>query len=130
MLLRRTRRVSRAGFTLMEILVVVAIIVVLASVAVPITLGRLTEAKRDVARTVCKSTLTQAVKAYQMKHDEQLPSSLDELVSDPAIGLKRDMLLDPWKHPYHYQQPGSHNVEDGFDIWSGGPSGNEQIGNW
>lgn len=130
MLLRQTRTATRAGFTLTELMVVVAIIVVLAGVAVPITMSVLSQAKVNTAQSVIKAQLSPAVKRYQMAHDEQLPSSLEELVADPKVGLKRDMLLDPWKHPYHYQQPGSHNPEDGFDIWSDGPPGGPQIGNW
>jgi len=41
--------------------------------------------------------------------------------------------LDPWKRPYQYRYPGTHN-KTGYDIFSFGPSGQEDektvIGNW
>jgi general secretion pathway protein G len=133
MLLRQSRAATRAGFTLTEMLVVVAIIVVLAGIAVPITMSKLSEAKRDVAKAHIKSTLVPAVIHYRLKHEEQLPGSLDELIADPAAGLKRDALRDPWNRPYHYSPQTQHGSEDGFDVWSDGPKPgdpNSMIGNW
>ena len=49
------RRSSRNAFTLVEMLVVVAIIVVLAGIAVPITLNVLDSSKRDIAKAQCKT---------------------------------------------------------------------------
>jgi general secretion pathway protein G len=41
--------------------------------------------------------------------------------------------LDPWKEPYQYKYPGTHN-KDSYDLWSKGPHGtdgaDDDIGNW
>ncbi len=68
MLLRKTERRprSRAAFTLVEMLVVVAIIVVLAGIAVPITFSVYDSAQRDTASAVIKGTLAPAVERYRL----------------------------------------------------------------
>jgi general secretion pathway protein G len=40
--------------------------------------------------------------------------------------------LDPWQHPYRYQNPGTHGSGLAYDLWSGGPAndGTTDIGNW
>ena len=60
-----TRSAKRAAFTLLEILVVVAIIVVLAAIAVPITLNVLGEQKKAIAQASMKSNIVAAVKAVK-----------------------------------------------------------------
>jgi general secretion pathway protein G len=128
MILRQTRTAARAGFTLTELMIVVAIILVLAGLAVPITMNALTDAKVGTSRAAVKSILVPAVIRYKLKHDE-FPSNLQELVSDGQI--KSDQLLDPWKQPYQYTPTTQHGSEDGFDVWSNGVPGKGQpIGNW
>ncbi len=47
---------------------------------------------------------------------------------------KREMLVDPWGHPYAYRIPGEHGEYDldsaGADPAAGGHSENQDIGNW
>ena len=64
------RRSSRDAFTLVEMLVVVAIIVVLAGIAVPITLSVLDSSKRDIAKSQCKGLLSHAVERYRMDEEQ------------------------------------------------------------
>ena len=59
----------RSAFTLMEMLVVVAILVVLAGAAVPIYMRYLNEAKKDRARIDVK-TLTEIVESYRIKYND------------------------------------------------------------
>jgi len=56
------------------------------------------------------------------------------LTSDASFpSLKKDLLVDPWGHPYQYRLPGIHKP-DSFDVWSVGPDGvdgsQDDIGNW
>ena len=98
MLLReqRTRRRPN-GFTLLEVLVVVAIIVVLAGAAVPMFMNRLEEAKIRSAWSQTK-TILQTCKTYQLGVGDY-PTSLQELVAPPGGAkpyLKEADLVDPW----------------------------------
>jgi prepilin-type N-terminal cleavage/methylation domain-containing protein len=111
----------RAGFTLTEMLVVVAIIVVLAGIAVPITMNVLSESKIDIAKAHMKGTLVPAVQRFQLKNNEQLPGSLRDLLADPRVGLKEDALLDPWGG--EYQIVADNSVQEGFVITCNGPGG-------
>jgi general secretion pathway protein G len=136
MRLRERREVVRTGFTLMEMLVVVAILVVLAGAAVPIYMNYLENAKKDRAKVDVR-TLAEACQAFQAQHGE-LPASLEVLTQPQADGqlatLETSSLLDPWFRPYQYQAQGQHNAATGKpDIWSQGPrpgDPNSIIGNW
>lgn len=136
MLLRERKAEVRGGFTLMEMLVVVAILVVLAGAAVPIYMKQLDDAKKDRARVDVK-TLGNVCEMYMMKNGAY-PESLVQLTQIPPEGgrpyLEVAALSDPWGHQYQYQNPGTHNAAlQRPDIWSDGPrlgDPNGQIGNW
>jgi general secretion pathway protein G len=125
---------ARAAFTLMEMLVVVAILVVLAGAAVPIYLNYLDNAKRDRAKVDVK-TLQQAVEAYKTEHG-QYPQNLQILTQpDQALGsfatLEQSALLDPWGNPYMFDPSTLHPQTGRAKIWSQGPPGrNMMISNW
>jgi prepilin-type N-terminal cleavage/methylation domain-containing protein len=123
MLVRNVSKTStRSAFTLTEMLVVVAIIVVLAGIAVPITMGVLGESKKKIAAAHIKGTLVPAVQRYQLNHNEQLPGSLQEIIEDRAVGLKVDQLKDPWGNLYQFT-PGSSRTQEGFEIHTTAPDG-------
>jgi general secretion pathway protein G len=140
MLLRQeSQRQRRSAFTLMEMLVVVAIIVALAGIGGFFLLGQLSGAQEDIAKTQVKGPLTQACQAYFIRHKEY-PQNLQQLTQrDPANGNapyldSADALLDPWGHPYQYDASGQQNNGTKPDIWTMAPQsgGNVQtkIGNW
>jgi general secretion pathway protein G len=132
MILRRdVRKAVRSGFTLMEILVVVAIIVVLAGVGGYYLLPRVDEAKEKTALSQVKGPLTMAAESYKLNNDSY-PPSLEALTQAQPNGgqplLERDALLDPWSKPYRYDAAGTNNGGLKPDIWADGPNG--PIGNW
>jgi general secretion pathway protein G len=127
----RRRPTTRRAFTLTEMLVVVAIIVLLASISVPIGIGLYEGAKRSSALAVVKGPLSTAVANYRTRHDE-LPATLDDAFADPALGLDPSQRVDPWGQPYQYSPESSHGMQYG-DIWStcGGQASEENwAGNW
>jgi general secretion pathway protein G len=136
MLMRQRNAAVRGGFTLMEMLVVVAILVILAGAAVPIYMRYLDDAKKGRAKMDVK-TIEKACEAYFLK-EGQYPASLAVLTQMQPDGsrpyLEADAIFDPWKRPYGYSPTPTHNVVSGKpDVWSEGPSpGNpaSQIGNW
>jgi general secretion pathway protein G len=104
MIRRPTQALARSAFTLMEMLVVVAILVVLAGASVPIYLNYLEGARLDRVRIDTKSLET-AVDAYYTRHGDY-PQSLEELTQvDPDTSkayLEVESLKDPWGQYYVY----------------------------
>jgi general secretion pathway protein G len=89
----------RSAFTLLEVLVVVAIILVLASVATVALLNIQKDNKNDIAR-INAITLEKAVKLYMVKHpDAGQPQQLQDII-DFVENKDQSKLLDPWNNPY------------------------------
>jgi general secretion pathway protein G len=140
MILRQTKLLSRgvrSAFTLMEMMVVVAILVVLVSVAVPSYMSYLESSKMKAARTNVE-TLSAIAKKYNLDFG-QYPDSLQTLANTPQPGgtakyCKIDDLMDPWDQPYQYDVNGAKMQAiggEGPDIWSNGKPGTQNpIGNW
>jgi len=130
------RAAARAAFTLMEMLVVVAILVVLAGAGGVIYMRALDDAKKDTAKTQCHA-LAEVAQRYQLKYGE-FPPSLETLTQPTADGgkayLETSALVDPWGRPYQFTAPGPHHAATGApDVWSQGPNladPNGMIGNW
>jgi len=134
MILRKSERARRRiAFTLTEMLVVVAIIVVLAGIAVPTTLHVLDGAKRDAASAACKN-LAHTVEMYM--HDQtnnpsgQLPGSWQDIIDDPKIGLNPDALKDPWGGQYQYVTPSQHGNRLNFDVICTCGGAGDPVGSW
>jgi general secretion pathway protein G len=105
--LRRANR--RAGFTLLEVLVVVAILVILSTVAVVATTRYLEDARKARAQLQCKS-LAQAIDTYYLnpQSGNQYPENLQQLLQPPFGGTSllkngQEDLIDPWGQQYQVQ---------------------------
>jgi len=105
----RQTPLARAAFTLMEILVVVAIIVALAGVGGYFLVGQLISSKADVARLQAKK-LKEACTTYFIRNGS-FPNTLQDLVQPPngGIPVMEDprSIIDPWGQPYQYQNLGT-----------------------
>lgn len=130
----------RQGFTLMEVLLVLMILVVLASMAVTIFGGTQEQALKDAAKGELGVFKT-AISTFQI-HTRKLPSDLKDLVDKPGDSKLAERWhgpyldrapVDPWDNPYRIATPGKHNP-DSYDVWSTGPDGQDgsadDIGNW
>lgn len=116
-----TRR--RSAFTLLEVLVVVAIILVLASVSTVAVLNIQESNKADIARLKAK-TIESAVKIYITRNDGNFPSDLSQVV--PLIeGNAPDKLLDPWGGQYSMQMKTDDAGNQSFYIHCTSPKGQE-----
>lgn len=120
-----------AGFTLIEILVVVIILAALAGMVLPHVLPAGNTARQGIARADI-ANIRMALKMYRL-HTGKYPSGSDglDILTRPSPSYNNEPYLendpvDPWKNPYKYSYPGSHGGL-GFDISSAGPDG--QFGN-
>jgi general secretion pathway protein G len=130
----------RAAFTLMEMLVVVAIIVVLAGVGGAFLLGRLEESKVSAARMQAE-VIGKAVREYNLNNGVY-PPDLNTLLGKDAEGKgpyleTPDALLDPWGRPYQYDQSGANHTRVGAtvqipDVYCMPPNSTDgkPVGNW
>ena len=87
------------GFTLVEMLVVIALIGMLATLVVKNVVPALQGSSETIADAGC-GVIKDAVASYQLKH-KKLPSSLDQLCGgeDPILSNDKD-LYDPWDNKY------------------------------
>jgi general secretion pathway protein G len=139
----RRRREAAAGFTLLELLVVLAILGLLIGLVAPQVIKYFGRAKTDVAR-VDIHNFEQALDLFRLdvgRYPTQ-EEGLDALAAKPA-GLdswqgpyikQSKVPADPWGHPYHYRIPGQHREYDlyslGADDAPGGTGENQDITNW
>jgi len=128
------------GFTLIEVLVVVAILGILAAIVVPRIMDRPDEAKADIGAIV------QALKLYRLDNgfypstDQGLAALAQRPTTQPVPnnwkqgGYLERLPRDPWGGDYQYLNPGTHGEIDvfslGADHASGGEGNGADIGNW
>jgi len=139
---RRAPRHAGRGFTLLELMVVLLILGLLASIAAPRVVKYLRKAKTETAR-IQVDALGAAVDSFNLDNG-RFPTSdegLEALMKAPA-GLtswdgpylkKKDSLIDPWGKPYLYRQPGQQGDFDvytlGSDQRDGGTGDARDLGN-
>lgn len=143
----RALRPARAeqGFTLVEVMVVIVIIGLLATVVMMNVLPSQDRAMTEKARADV-AVLEQAVESYRLEN-LSFPTTeqgLQALVAPPPGlarpdryregGYVRRLPKDPWGNAYQYRYPGEHGR---FDVWSTGADGQKggegddaDIGNW
>jgi general secretion pathway protein G len=127
---RTQRRRNRGGFTLIEILLVVAIIAMLAGL-VAVNIPKYIKSSRVSAAKGQISNFDTALNAYLLDHGKY-PPTLEALTAgdEPVMAT---LPLDPWQNPYKYVFPGRHPPFK-YDISSFGPDGveatDDDIANW
>ena len=143
-----SRYKSQAGFSLIEIMVVLVIMGLLVSIVAPNLLRRADDARVQKVAADFKAIET-TLKIYRLDN-YNFPSSeqgLEALVVKPAIdpipgnwkkgGYLPNLPLDPWGRAYLYLSPAEYNVNGDYDLLSlgadgvsGGEDQNADIGNW
>ncbi len=125
-------RSSEAGFTLIEMLVVITIIGLIVGLVGPRVLNYLSESKMKTAKIQIEG-LSAALDLYYLDNGRYPASSegLSALVQHPAASagwngpyLKTSAVpVDPWGHPYIYKSPGDHTPYEIESYGSVGPEG-------
>ena len=132
-----------AGFTLVEIMVVVVILGILAVLIVPRVLGRSDEARQAAAKHDI-ATVMQSLKLYRLDNgryptnEQGLQALVTKPASAPAPSNWKPYLdkvpKDPWGNTYQYLSPGVHDEVDVFSLGAdgqpGGTGADLDIGSW
>ncbi len=140
---RRSASSALRAFTILEMIVVIAIIGLLVGLTVTNLEKLFGDSKVDLAGVFVRSSIKVPLQQFSM-HMGNYPSTaegLQALITAPASKadrwrgpylLENKIPLDPWGNPYQYRCPGTHN-KDTYDIYSFGKTGVENenvIGNW
>ena len=143
--MQRNAHKRHAGFTLIEIMVVVVILGILAALIVPKVMSRPDDAK-VIAATHDISALVQALKLYRLDNntypttDQGLQALMQRPTTQPippnwkSGGYLDRLPKDPWGHDYQLLNPGLHGEIDVFSLGADGAAGGElknaDIGSW
>lgn len=138
------RRSLRRGFTLLEIMIALAILGLLVGLAVTNTESIFGHAQSQTARMFVAEAIKIPLTTYriQMGDYPSTAEGLQALITPPASKADQwhgpylqdnKLPLDPWHEPYIYRYPGVKN-KTGYDVFSKGPDKTEgtkdDIGNW
>jgi len=143
---RSNRRAPAAGFTLLEILVVLAIIGLLVGLVVSNTDKIFGQSQEAVAKIFVRDSLKTPLVRYRIdigdypSTNEGLaalitaPNGVTDKWHGPYLDVSGGKLpVDPWGQPYEYRYPGVKNP-GGYDLYSKGPDKTaetaDDIGNW
>ena len=120
--IRSSQSGGTAGFTLVEIMVVVVILGLLATLVVPAVMGASDTAREKKALTDVRA-IADAVRLYRVNNGK-FPESLEVLVEKDSKGRSQleELPKDPWDHDYVIRQGDRAND---FEIISVGPDGTE-----
>lgn len=124
---------DKRGFTLVELLIVVTIIILLAGLVGQNLFKRLGKGKQATAKAQIEM-LGQALDQYKLDIG-RYPSTqegLEALITNPGVEgwegpyLKKNVIpKDPWGRPYKYESPGSHGEYDLYSYGKDGAQGGE-----
>ena len=114
---------SRKGMSLVEIMVVIAIIGVLMTVIAVNVLGYLDDANRDAAKIQIKK-MEESLTVYAAKNKNKFPSTSEGLAAIKRYLPNGEVPTDPWGNAYLYFSPGTHG-NNPYEIISLGKDGKE-----
>ncbi|WP_414148196.1 type II secretion system major pseudopilin GspG [Erwinia sp. BNK-24-b] len=135
------KRKHERGFTLLEVMIVVVILGVLASLMLPSLMGNKDKADRQKAISDIV-TLENALEMYKLDNNvyPTTEQGLNALVKKPVIapvprnyrhdGYIRRLPKDPWGNPYQLKSPGDRGAVDIYSFGPQGVEGKESINNW
>jgi general secretion pathway protein G len=116
MTVRREWLAAQRGMTMIEIMVVIAIIGILSSAISVGVLNMMQKAKVDATSAQLR-TVGNAIDLYAAEKD--FPTDLREVVESRL--LKEKQLVDPWQQDIIYNQPAQRNSDNAYDLCSKGP---------
>jgi general secretion pathway protein G len=141
-ILRTPRAALSRGFTLIEIIIVLTILVILAGGSIYMLKG-LPEAAKEQRVESDLSTISAAIQAYEMRNmrppttDQGIKALVEKPTTEPIperwMAFSEDIPKDPWGQEYKYRYPAQKSKKS-FDVWSVGADGQDgtadDLGNW
>ncbi len=123
---------NASGFTLVELLVVMVIIGLLATLVAPGLFKQFGKGQHEAAKAQVAS-IEQGLDKFRLDTGRYptTQEGLNSLVTNPGIEkwdgpyIKSSLLVDPWKRPYQYQSPGQRGEYDLFSYGRDGQPGGE-----
>lgn len=124
------RRRSRQGFTFLEIMIVVGIIVILLGLAIskmgnPTGFAKATAVRADVQAIGTQLRLYESMNGFFPTTEQGLKALVQQATSEPRptrwYQLFREVPKDPWGKEYIYRSPGIKHPES-YDLYSAGPN--------
>lgn len=136
----QSRRLKQLGLTLIEIMVVIVIMAILATIVVPKIMSRPEQAKKvkvkqDIVKLEESLDLYKLDNGFYPSESQGLQALVKKPTDDPEPqnyangGYIKKLSKDPWGYAYQYKNPGEHGE---IDIYSLGPNNSSKtiIGNW
>ena len=123
------RKQLQQGFTLLEIMIVVSIIVILLGLAIskmgnPTGFAKDTAVRADVQSISTQLKLYESMNGFYPTTDQGLQALVSPPESEPRPNrwyqLFKEVPKDPWQSPYVYKGPGQKHPES-YDLYSAGP---------
>ena len=144
-MLRRSFKSGQQGFTLVELMVVIAILALLGGVVAPQVMNKLKTAKPQKVK-IDIERIGMALDMYAVENGDYptTEQGLDALINQPTSQpeplnwggpyvKKGTKFMDPWNNVYVYEQPSTHEGYD-YDLFSFGPDkqegGEDDITSW
>ena len=121
LLARKAAAKAARGMTLLEIMVVIAIIGIVATAIGVGVVGYLNKAKIDACKAQIRN-ISQALDIFAA--DSDYPTALGGLAEGPNAPLKPKQLKDPWGQEFIYNYPGQ-KQQSRYDLCSKGPDRRE-----
>lgn len=141
-LTRQAKFVSKRGFTLIEIVIVLTIISILAAGSIYLLKGNVDVAKEtrvegDIANIGTQLQLYEARNLRLPTTEQGLMALVEKPTTEPLperwTALLEEAPRDPWAQPYQYRYPAQKSKKP-YDLWSLGKDGvdgtEDDIGNW
>lgn len=119
----RSLLLSQKGMSLVEIMVVIAIIGIITTVIAVNVIGAQDEAYRG-ATCIQMKQVENAMVMYAAKHKGKFPSTSEGLAAAKSLLPNNEVPVDPWGNAYQYFSPGTHGQHD-FELISLAKDGRE-----
>jgi general secretion pathway protein G len=115
-----TARAAAAGFTLLEVMIVLAIIGLIAGGIGVTVFNQFKKGQVKIAKTTV-TEISGAVQQYMMENNSECPKGMEDLVAKKNL---KKPIKDPWGKDFIIKCPGT-NDTDGADVSSSGPDKQE-----